>query len=239
MNLLEEKRVVIIGGTSGIGLATARLASKMGARLVITGLNEQHMANVKNEFKSNADVFSLDISNELSVKKFFDQVGDLDYLTTPGSVIPKGPFLTMETATAREGFDSKFWGQYNAAKYAAPHIRKGGAIVFVSGFISKKPQKNLSVMSTVNCAVEGLGRALAIELAPIRVNVISPGIIDTPRYATMSSVEREAMFEQLTKKLPVGHVGKPEEVAEGILFLMTNTFMTGQTLFIEGGHLLS
>ena len=239
MTLLNQKRIVIIGGTSGIGLATAKMAAEQGASLVITGFKADGLEKAKSKINGQVEIFQLDIADEAAVKSFFAKVGEFDYLTTPGSVIPKGPFLTMDTVIAREGFDSKFWGQYNAAKYAAPLIRKNGAIILFSGIISQKPQKNLVVMSSVNNAVEGLGRALTVELAPIRVNVVAPGIIDTPRYAGMSAADRQTMFDQLANKLPVGHVGQPEELAEAVLFLMTNTFMTGQTVFVDSGHLLS
>src|SRR5579883_3012026 len=128
-----KKRLVIIGGTSGIGLATAKLAAEQDMQLVITG------------FKP--------IENEKAVKIFFEQIGEFDYLTTPCSIIPKGAFLTMETNTARSGFDSKFWGQYYAAKYGIPYMRSGGSIVFFSGVISQRPQSNLVVMASVNSEV--------------------------------------------------------------------------------------
>lgn len=127
----------------------------------------------------------------------------------------------------------------SAAKYGTPHIRQGGSIVLFSGFVSQKPQKNLVVMASVNSAVEGLGRALAVELAPIRVNVIAPGIIDTPRYAGMSDHDRKVMFDQLAAKLPVGHVGQANEIADSVLLLLKNTLMTGQTIYVDGGHLLT
>ena len=233
-----KKHLVIIGGTSGIGLATAKLAAEQDIQLVITGFNPIEN-DLKKELPDDTKFYQLDIADEGAVKAFFEVIGEFDYLTTPGSVIPKGSFLTMDVNTAKNGFDSKFWGQYHAAKYGTPNIRVGGAIVFFSGFVSQKPQKNLVVMASVNSAVEGLGRALAIELAPIRVNVIAPGIIDTPRYASMLEHDREVMFEQLAKKLPVGHVGQANEVAEAVLLLLKNTFMTGQTVFVDGGHLLS
>ena len=236
---LSNKRIIIIGGTSGIGLATAKLAAKNGASLVITGFKETDTTAIKNQIEGQVEVHQLDISDETAVKTFFDKIGKFDYLTTPGSVVPKGPFLSTEFKTAKVGFDSKFWGQYHAAKYAVPHMQPGGAIVFFSGVVSRRPQANLSVMAAVNSAVEGLGRALAVELAPIRVNVIAPGVIDTPRYAGMSEADRSAMFTSLAEKLPVKHVGQPQELAEAVLFLMTNTFMTGQTVFVDGGHLLS
>lgn len=235
----SKKRLVIIGGTSGIGLATAKLAAKQNMQLVVTGFKPEENASLKNELPADTQFYQLDISNESAVKSFFDGIGEFDYLTTPGSMTPKGPFLTMDTHIAKSGFDSKFWGQYYAAKYGMPYLREGGAIALFSGFVSHKPQKNLVVMASVNSAVEGLGRALAIELAPIRVNVVAPGMIDTPRYASMSEHDRQTMFEQLANKLPVGRVGNAEDVAKAVLLMLTNTFMTGQTIFVDGGHVLT
>ncbi len=232
-----NKRLVVIGGTSGIGLATAQIAAQQNIQLIITGLNPVD-DTIKQTLPINTEFYQLDIANEEAVKKFFAEIDEFDYLTTPGSMVPKGPFLTMETNIAKNGFDSKFWGQYYAAKYGTSRIRSGGGIVLFSGFVSQKPQKNLVVMASANSAIEGLGRALAIELSPIRVNVIAPGIIDTPRYAGMSEHDRQEMFDQLAAKLPVGHVGQANEVAETVLLLLQNTFMTGQTIFVDGGHLL-
>ncbi|HHT0593240.1 TPA: SDR family oxidoreductase [Legionella anisa] len=233
----SRKRLIIIGGTSGIGLATAKLAAQQNLQLVVTGFKSIQSA-VKAELPEDTEFYQLDIADEIAVKDFFAQTGEFDYLTTPGSVIPTGYFLTMDTAVARSGFDSKFWGQYYAAKYGAPYVRKGGALVLFAGVISRRPKKSLVVMAAVNSAVEGLGRALAIELAPLRVNVIAPGVVDTPRYAAMNPADKKEMFHRLENMLPVGHVGKPGELAETVLFLLRNEFMTGQTVFVEGGHLL-
>jgi len=236
---LSKKRIIIIGGTSGIGLATAKLAAENGASLVITGFQGKDFENIKSQINGDAEILQLDIADESAVKTFFDKIGKFDYLTTPGSAVHKGSFLQMDSKTAKAGFDSKFWGQYNAAKYAVPHINSGGAIVFFSGVISQRPQLNSVVMATVNSAVEGLGRALAVELAPIRVNVIAPGLIETPRYANLSEADRATVFANNIVKSPIKRLGQPQEIAEAILFLMTNTFMTGQTVFVDGGHLLS
>jgi NAD(P)-dependent dehydrogenase (short-subunit alcohol dehydrogenase family) len=234
-----KKRFVIIGGTSGIGLATAKLAAQEdNIQLIITGFHSVDEM-IKKQLPGDTEFYQLNISDEEAVKNFFAKIGKFDYLTTPGSMTPKGAFLTMETSVAKSGFDSKFWGQYYAAKYGTPQIRKGGSIVFFSGFVSHKPQKNLVVMAAVNSAVEGLGRALAIELAPIRVNVVAPGMIDTPRYAGMPEQERKNMFDQLAKKLPVGQIGQAGDVAESVLLLLKNSFITGQTIFVDGGHLLT
>jgi len=239
--MLDRKRLVIIGGTSGIGLATAKLAAQQGADLVITGFKTQEFEIAKTiiNTKNKLEFFQLDISDELAVRNFFALIGEFDYLTTPGSAVPKGPFLTLETDTAKSGFDSKFWGQYYAAKYAIPQMRTDGAIVFFSGVISQRPQANLSIMAAVNSAIEGLGRALAVELAPIRINTVAPGIVDTPRYAGMPEADRQAMFASLGEKLPAGRVGQSEELAQAVIYLLTNTFTTGTTLYVDGGHLLS
>jgi NAD(P)-dependent dehydrogenase (short-subunit alcohol dehydrogenase family) len=211
MALLNQKRIVIIAGTSGIGFATAKLAAENGASLIITGLNENKLQEATKQIHGDVEAFQLEIADEATVKTFFDKIGTFDYLTTPGSVVPKGPFLSTDYNTTKVGFDSKFGGQYHAAKYGVPYMKPGGAIVFFSGVVSHRPQSNLSVMAAVNSAVEGLGRALAIELAPIRVNVVAPGIIDTPRYAGMAEVDRAAMFAHLSEKLPVKHIGQSEE----------------------------
>lgn len=234
-----RKTLVIIGGTSGIGFATAKLAAKQNMQLIVTGFKSAEYTALKDELPTDTRFYQLDIADENAIKQFFAEIGEFDYLTTPGSVTPKGNFLTMEAAVAKSGFDSKFWGQYNAAKYGMRYIRDGGGILFFSGFVAHRPQKNLVVMASVNSAVEGLGRALAIELAPIRVNVVAPGIIDTPRYAGMSEQDRRVMFDQLAAKLPVGHVGQAKEVAETVLLLLQNTFMTGQTIIVDGGHVLA
>lgn len=236
---LDNKRIIIIGGTSGIGKAIAKLAVEKGASVVITGLNSTTFTDMKAEMGSSAKFFQLNIADEKAVKEFFTEIGEFDYLTTPGSTVPKGKFLTMDSALAKAGFESKFWGQFNAAKYAASNIKPGGAIVFFSGVISQRPQANLAVMAAINSAIEGLGRSLAIELAPIRVNVIAPGIVDTPRYSAMPDNERISMFNTLSKKLPIGRIGNAEELAEAVLFLMTNTYTTGTTLYVDGGYILS
>jgi NAD(P)-dependent dehydrogenase (short-subunit alcohol dehydrogenase family) len=149
-----------------------------------------------------------------------------------------GPFLELDTQAARKAFDSKFWGQYHAAKYGAPKIRPGGSITFFSGIWSLRPIPRASVVAAINSAIEGLGRALAVELAPIRVNVVSPGVVDTPLYGGMSPDKREAMFKQVAASIPAKRIGKAEEIAQTILYLMTNGYTTGSTLCVDGGTTL-
>jgi NAD(P)-dependent dehydrogenase (short-subunit alcohol dehydrogenase family) len=146
-----------------------------------------------------------------------------------------GSFLKIEVSKARAAFDSKFWGQYRAARYGAPKIRPGGSITLFAGVWSQRPVPGSSIVTAINSAVEGLGRALALELAPIRVNTVSPGIVDTPLYAGMAPEKREAMFREAAASIPAKRIGRPEEIALTVLYLMSNTYTTGSTLYVDGG----
>jgi NAD(P)-dependent dehydrogenase (short-subunit alcohol dehydrogenase family) len=188
---LKDKRIVIIGGSSGLGLATAKAAARRGAQVVIGGRHFEKLEKAKQEIGGQVEGLTLDVSDEGEIKAFFERVGKFDHLTTPGSTAHGGPFLTLDTASAQADFQSKFWGQY-----------------------------------------------LAVELAPIRVNAVSPGLVDTPIYSGMPAARKEAMFKAFAAVAPVKRVGRPEEVAQTVLYLMTNSFTTGSTLYVDGGYLL-
>ena len=130
-------------------------------------------------------------------------MGQFDHLTTPGSSVHGGPFLSLDVATAQADFQSKFWGQYLAAKYGAPKIRPGGSIVFLSGVWSQRPPAGVATVSAINGAIESLARGLAVELAPIRVNAVSPGLIDTPIFSGMPVAQKEALFKGFAAVAPV------------------------------------
>ena len=234
----QGKKIVVIGGSSGMGLATARAAAAEGARVVIASRSEEKLRQAKTQIQGSVEGLTINVVDEGSVKAFFDRVGEFDHLTTPGSEAVLGPFLSLDTQAARKAFDSKFWGQYQAAKYGAPKIRTGGSITFFAGIWSQRPIPRASVVAAINSAIEGLGRALAMELAPIRVNTVSPGIVDTPLYAGMASDKREAMFREAAASIPAKRVAKPEEIAQTVLYLMANGYTTGSTLYVDGGATL-
>ncbi len=236
---LKDQRLVIIGGSSGMGLATAKAAAHRGAQVVIAGRSADKLEKARKEIGPRVtEALPLDVRDETAVRAFFDRVGPFDHLTTPGSSVQGGPFLTRELVAARADFDSKFWGQYQAAKYGAPHIRPGGSIVFFAGIYSQRPPASASIYAAINSGIEGLARALAVELAPIRVNAVSPGLIDTPIYGGMAPAQKEEIFLAYGDAAPVHRVGRPEEVAETVLYLMVNTFTTGSTLYVDGGFTL-
>jgi NAD(P)-dependent dehydrogenase (short-subunit alcohol dehydrogenase family) len=234
----QGKKIVVIGGSSGMGLATAKAAAAEGAGVIIASRSEEKLRQAKAQIQGSVEGLTVNVMDEASVKAFFDRVGEFDHLTTPGSEAVMGPFLSLDTQAARKGFDSKFWGQYHAAKYGAPKIRAGGSITFFAGIWSQRPIARASVVAAINSAIEGLGRALAIELAPIRVNTVSPGIVDTPLYAGMAPNKKGAMFKEAAASIPAKRVAKPEEIAQTVLYLMANSYTTGSTLYVDGGATL-
>lgn len=237
---LENKRIVIIGGSSGIGLATARAAVEAGAAVVIAGRSAEKLERAIQEIgdSTKVEAHTLDVRDEAAVRAFFEHIGPFDHLTTPGSAISGGHFLTGASASARADFESKFWGQYNAAKYGAPNLRPGGSIVLFSGIYAQRPPSGVSSIAAINGAIEALGRALAVELSPLRVNVVSPGLVDTPIFSFMSESERKDMFDSVARSIPARRIGQPEDIAQAVLYLMSNPYSTGTTLFVDGGHTL-
>lgn len=236
---LKDKKVVIIGGSSGIGLATAKAAAAEGALLVIAGRSSERLNRAANEIEGSVEIYPLDVTQEEEVEAFFDEVGTLHHLVTTAASGSTGNFLETDTPAARTVFESKFWGQYWGAKYAAARILDGGSITFFSGIAGKKPIAGFSSYAAVNGAVNALCRSLALELAPIRVNVVSPGIVETPAYGAMPAQERHAFFDALARKLPVRRVGRPEDVAMTVLYLMKNGYTTGAVIDVEGGMMIA
>jgi NAD(P)-dependent dehydrogenase (short-subunit alcohol dehydrogenase family) len=233
---LRDKRVVIIGGSSGIGLATAKAVAEEGAQIIIASRDESKLLAAKKQIKGDVSTKNLDVRSEEQIRRFFSDIDPFDHLITPGSFTSPGSCLEMDIREAKDSFESKFWGQYLAVKYGVPHMSKDGSIVLFSGVLSQRPTSNTAIMASINSAVEGLGRALAVELAPIRVNVISPGYVDTPRFSHMKEKDREMLFNHLGKQLPVGRIGRPEEIAQTVLYLLTNGYTTASTIYIDGGY---
>jgi NAD(P)-dependent dehydrogenase (short-subunit alcohol dehydrogenase family) len=235
---LQDKRVVVIGGSSGIGLATARMAAAEGAAVVIASRSMDKLEQAAATIPGKIEAFSVDIREEKSLAALFAAIGEFDHLATPGGEAAGGPFLELDLREARQAFDSKFWGQYMAAKHAAPRIRRGGSITLISGSNSQRPLPQAAVRAAINNAVEGLARALAVELTPIRVNAVSPGLVDTPLHDHLPGERKDAFFQAVAATLPLKRVGTAEEIAHAVLHLMTNGYTTGSTLFVDGGYTL-
>ncbi|WP_379136315.1 SDR family oxidoreductase [Paenibacillus sp. sgz500958] len=237
--MLNQQKIVIIGGSSGIGFETAKQALALGAEVIIASRSVDKLRTAQENLGSNVQVKVLDTTDEEQVQSFFEQIGPFDHLVISAAETSGGPFLEMDTAQARNLFENKFWGQYYAAKYGASKISPNGSITFFSGVVAYKSMIGSSVLGAVNAAVSNLSQTLALELAPLRVNTVSPGIIDTPSRSKMPEEARNHFYATVAGKLPVKRVGTAEDVAQAVLYLIRNDFVTGTVLHVEGGHLLT
>lgn len=235
----NHQRVVIIGGSSGMGLAAAKAVSDGGGAAVIVGRSVQKLERAKAQLNELAEAHSVDVTDESRLEAFFAEIGPFDHLVVSAAEFHVGPFLELDVQAARTTMDSKFWGQYCAAKYGAPHIREGGSITFFSGAYSQKAPAGYAILASVNAAVEALGKTLAVELSPIRVNVISPGIVDTPVFDSMPEEQKAGLFSSIAATLPAKRIGKPEDIAQTVVYLMKNKFTTGSVIYVDGGFLVS
>lgn len=237
---LSGKTVVVIGGSSGMGLATAKAALAEGAKVVITGRSEERLRSAREEMGGAARTVALDAADEAGTRALFEELGHVDHVFFTAATLTFDPRLAADSAAVRSAIDTRFWGSYYVAKYAAPKMPPDGSITFTTGTASRKAVPGLAVVAASCGAVEALARALALELAPIRVNAIAPGLIDTPLHEKMAgSRERAAKrIAGTAERLPLKRAGSPEDIAQAALFLMKNRFTTGITLTIDGGHMV-
>ncbi len=238
-NGLHNKRVVILGGSSGIGLAVAEQAASQGAKLVIASSNAERVQKAIESLGGNAQGHTLDLSDEQAVETLFAKLGAFDHLVfTAGDSLHLQNLADTDLKQARRAFELRYWAALAAVKYASKSIRKGGSIVLTTGVAGQRPHKGWVVAASVCGTIEALTRALALELAPIRVNAVSPGVVRTNLWQNMTAPERERLYESVGNNLPVGRVGEARDIAQAYLFLMQEEFSTGQTLVVDGGTVL-
>lgn len=232
---LKGKKVVVVGGSSGIGLATAEMAKREGADVIVASRNVAKLDAVAE--KLNAVAIPADVTSDQSVMDLFRRSGPVDHVVVTAAQLKTGPFRTVSMDDVRSTMESKFWGAWRVAR--AADIRAGGSLTLVTGFLSVRPRPNSAIVGAANGALESLARALALELAPVRVNAVSPGVIDTPIRAAMPEEARRDMLAKTAASLPVGRVGQGEDIARQILAFMANGFATGSIVYIDGGALVS
>lgn len=232
---LAGKKVVVIGGSSGIGLATAELAKSQGADVVIASRNAAKLDPIAERL--NVTAIPTDVTSDRSVAELFERTGPVDHVVLTAAQLRTGPFKTVAMEDVRATMEGKFWGAWRIAREA--EIRHGGSLTLVTGFLSIRPRPNSAIISAANGAVESLARALALELAPVRVNAVSPGVIDTPIRAAMPEGARKEMLAKTAAALPVGHVGMAEDIAQQIASFMSNGFATGSIVYVDGGALVN
>ena len=237
MGKLDNQNVVIIGGTAGIGLATAILAQEAGANVWAASRSEDKVAACAKEHPG-IQFSSLDTHDTDALSALFEKVGTINHIVgaATGANRTMAPFMEQTDEQFREAFN-KFWGYTNVARQGVPYLLDNGSLTFVSGTPARKCNPGMSSVSCTGSAVEGLTRALALELAPKRVNAVAPGIADTAMFDRFGDKKEEALAN-MGKNILLGRVGKATEVAEAIVFIMTNAYITGITIDVDGGVLL-
>jgi NAD(P)-dependent dehydrogenase (short-subunit alcohol dehydrogenase family) len=223
----------------GIGLATAQAAAREGARVVIASSRKDRIEAALATLPAGSEGHVLDLADGDATRALFARLGSFDHLVfTAGETLQLGSLATTDLDAARRFFGLRYWGAYCAAKFGRSSIGEGGSIVFTSGIAGQRPNAGWALGASICAAMEGLTRALAVELAPVRVNIVSPGVVRTPLWANMAEADRGALYQQTAERLPVGHVGDATEIAEAYLYLMRQSYSTGQVLVVDGGAVL-
>lgn len=236
MTKLKDKRVLVIGGSSGIGMAVAAAALAEGADVTIAGRTAERLTQAS-QMLGHVRAVQLDTADADGLAAFFKAEETFDHILISAAQTPTGPVRKLDATQARAAMDSKFWGAYNVARLAK--IKDGGSLTFVSGFLAERPSASSVLQGAINAALEALARGLALELAPARVNAISPGLIKTPLWSQMDEDARQAMFAKVGANLPAGRVGMPEDIANAAIFLLTTSFATGSVVRVDGGGVIA
>ncbi|MEJ2630467.1 MAG: SDR family oxidoreductase [Acidihalobacter sp.] len=237
-----QEHVLIVGGSSGMGLALAERLLARGSEITIVGRSEKKLSQAKQHLRGDTKLHTLstDITCEDEVESLFRETGPLHHIVSTAADITGVyvPLSEMDTRTARKVMDSKVIGPLLLAKHGAPSLSHGGSITFTSGIAAYRPAAKGTVVAAVNGALESLAYALAIELAPIRVNVVSPGWVDTPIWDAVAGDGKDAALDSMAKRLPVARIGQPADIAHAIDALMHNGFVTGTVFHVDGGQRL-
>jgi NAD(P)-dependent dehydrogenase (short-subunit alcohol dehydrogenase family) len=234
---LKDARVLVLGGSSGIGLATAKAAATAGAKVTLASRSNDKVNAAAMQVGKGAVGVPIDTTNDTALEAFFSKQPEWDHVVVSVAAGRSAGLQDLSLQDAYGNMNAKFWTAYKTARFA--RIAPEGSLTLVSGFLSQRPNKDALLQGCINAALESLGRGLALALSPVRVNTVSPGLIDTPIRAAMPADKKKAMLDHAAATLPVKRVGQAEDVADAILMLMTNPFTTGSTLFIDGGGMIS
>jgi NAD(P)-dependent dehydrogenase (short-subunit alcohol dehydrogenase family) len=239
---LAGRRVVVVGGTSGMGAATARAAAAAGARVVVAGrrpvAERTAGAGSGEAVGGGLEHAVVDVTDESSVRDLFAGVGTLDHLLVTATAGRPGPFREQSLAEARSFMDGKFFASWLCARHAVGHLTPGGSITFVTGGAVLRPPRHGAMIAAAFAALETLTKALAVELGPVRVNTIRPGFTDSEMWGFLSDADRATLRERVAAAMPVGRMGTPADIADAALFLMSSPQVTGTLLEVTGGEQL-
>ena len=231
---LTDAHVVVLGGTSGIGLATAAMVQDAGAHVTVVGRDGARLAGALAQLGGTARGASLDVADEGAVRDLFAGFDHVDHVAMLAGTRADGEIATIDTSPLAGPIDSRLWGALYTCRYAAPKMTDG-SITICTGVGVARPRRGGAVVAAAAGGAEILARVVALEVAPVRVNIIRPGIIDTPLLTQMAGDNRDAVVASQSKRIPLGRIGRSEEIAHAIVFLMTNSYITGSTLTVDGG----
>ena len=230
---LARQKLLVVGGSSGIGFAVARLAVEFGAEATIASRSAEKLAAAVAALGQGAVGRQLDVTSDEEVSAFFAEGSEWDHVVVTGSQASIAAVRDLPLPSAQAAMDSKFWGFYRVARHA--RIRPGGSLSVVAGFLATRPTAGRALMGAINGALECLVQGLALELSPVRVNAVSPAVVVTEMWDAMSKEDRAAMFEKIAAAYPAGRPGEPEEIARQLLLLACTGYATGTIVTLDGG----
>jgi NAD(P)-dependent dehydrogenase (short-subunit alcohol dehydrogenase family) len=230
---LKDQNVIIIGGSSGIGLATAYLAQSQGAVVTITGRSEDKLQRAANDLGV-AKTAILDMAKETDIRQLFTDCPAIDHLVILGASLALGAMQDAPLEDLSRPITDRLLGAIQVIRHAIPKM-SGGSVTLMSGLLASRPVVGMSAVAAAIGGIEAMTRALALELAPVRVNAIAPGYIDTPMLRAALNDQYKGVVKAQSATLPVQRIGTAEETARAIVFLMTSGFITGEILHIDGG----
>jgi len=237
---MQGKRIIVVGGGSGIGKGIVRAAQQADADVVLVGRSIERLEEVIADLPRGAGTRAIaaDVTNEADVVRLFDEAGSFDHLVSTVADLAYQPVREFDLAAARRSVDSKLMSALLLAKHGCARARPGGSLTFLSGIAAYRPLTRGAMVAAVNGALASLAYALALELAPLRVNVVSPGWVDTPIWDVVAGEKKHQMQAQMADRLPVGRIGQPDDIAQAVLSVMANGFMTGTVVHVDGGQRL-
>lgn len=230
---LAGAQVVVIGGSSGIGMAAAALARQHGAHVTIAGRSADKLAQAQ-QVLGDVRTVAADITSEGAVANIFAALDHVDHVVVSAGTLGNGRLIDNDLATLRRIIDERIFGLVHVVRQARPRMTDG-SIIFTSGGLSSRPRLGMAMFTASLAAVEALAPALTLELAPVRVNVITPGLIDTPLLNGAFGSDRASLIAARSAVLPGKRVGTPEEVAQAMIMCMTTPYINGAVLHIDGG----